>query len=304
MRITFYFFTLSLLLISCKVELKDVSGKIKITTTTTIITDLVQQIGGEKVIVSGLMGAGVDPHLYKASEGDVAKLSNADIIIFGGLHLEGKLVDVLSNMEKHGKISIDLGESLDKSKLLSSKNFGGNYDPHVWFDISLFKDEARCVANALVDYSPENKLYFQENLNKYLLQLDDLEKEVFELISTLPENNRRLVTAHDAFSYFGKAYGFDVVGLQGISTVTEVGVRDVRRVSDYIVEHKIKSIFVESSVPKRTIEALQQAVFAKDHKVEIGGMLYSDALGSLNTPESTYIGMFRYNVKTIVEGLK
>lgn len=295
---------IAILLVSCnEVEYQN-DDKIQIVTTTTIVTDIVKNVGGEKVNVSSLMGPGIDPHLYKATEGDVAKLANAEIIIYSGLHLEGKLVDVFSKIERLGKHPVNLGEALYPNQLIESENFGGTYDPHVWFDISLFIEQAKEVARVLQTYKPEEKEYFESNLRRYTAELEALQHELHELIAELPKDRRKLVTAHDAFGYFGKAFDFEVVGLQGLSTTTEAGVQDVKRVSDYIVEHKIKSIFIESSVPRRTIEALQQTVLAKGHQVEIGDVLYSDALGTEGTPEESYIGMFRHNVTTIVEGLK
>ncbi len=279
-------------------------GRIKIATTTTIFYDLIQNIGKDKVDIMRLMGPGVDPHVYKASENDVIKIFSADIVIYGGLHLEGKLINVFEKLERYDKIQVNLGSSLPKEKLRESADFGGNYDPHVWFNISLFKEEAKEVARILSDFRPEDKVYFEENLNQYLNELTELEINIRNEISSIPESNRILVTAHDAFGYFGDEYGFEVVGLQGISTATEAGVKDVRELTDFIVRNKVKSIFIESSIPVRTIEALRQAVLSKNHQVEIGGMLYSDALGSEGTPEETYIGMFQYNVNTIVNGLK
>src|SRR5690554_266603 len=295
---------IAILLVSCnEVEYQN-DDKIQIVTTTTIVTDIVKNVGGEKVNVSSLMGPGIDPHLYKATEGDVAKLANAEIIIYSGLHLEGKLVDVFSKIERLGKHPVNLGEALSPNQLIESENFGGTYDPHVWFDVSLFIEQAKEVARVLQTYKPEEKEYFESNLRRYTAELEALQHELHELIAELPKDRRKLVTAHDAFGYFGKAFDFEVVGLQGLSTTTEAGVQDVKRVSDFIVEHKIKSIFIESSVPRRTIEALQQTVLAKGHQVEIGDVLYSDALGTEGTPEESYIGMFRHNVTTIVEGLK
>lgn len=293
-----------LLLISCGQNSKEDSDTINIVTTTTIITDLVNNIGGDKVTVNGLMGPGIDPHLYKASEGDVSKLYNADLIVFTGLHLEGKLVDVFEQMQRQGKAQVALAEVLDKNQLRASENFGGNYDPHIWFNIDFFMQMAEEITRVLSEYSPEDKAYFEQNLTVYLEKLEALDIELKEIVASLPKEKRRLVTAHDAFGYFGEAFDFDVVGLQGLSTATEAGVREVREIRDYILEHQLRSIFIESSVPRRTIEALQQAVLAENHKVEIGGTLFSDALGDENTDEATYIGMFRYNVKTIVAGLK
>ncbi len=289
--------------IGCK-NASEENGKLKIVTTTTMLTDLVKNIGGDAVDVEGLMGAGVDPHLYKASEGDVSKLFHADIIFYSGLHLEGKLVDVFEKMEARGKKTIGLGESLNKDELIPSKLFASNYDPHVWFNIQFFKQFAQKVTEVLSETDPENAEVYKENFNVYQEKLSALERSVRETIETLPKEKRILVTAHDAFNYFGNEYGFEVVGLQGISTATEAGVQDVQRLSQFIITNKVKAIFIESSVPKRTIEALREAVLSKNHDVAIGGSLYSDALGSAGTEEGTYIGMFKYNVKTIITALQ
>ncbi|WP_299114004.1 metal ABC transporter solute-binding protein, Zn/Mn family [uncultured Winogradskyella sp.] len=290
-------------LFNCKNE-TETSGKLKVVTTTTMITDLVKNIGGDLIEVDGLMGSGVDPHLYKASEGDVTKLVNANIIFYNGLHLEGKLVEVFEKMGNTNKTQVALGEGLDKSQLIGSDYFASNYDPHVWFNIEFFKQFTKEVTKVLSKKDPKNAINFIENEKAYLAKLTALETEVSNIINTLPKEKRILVTAHDAFNYFGKNYDFNVVGLQGLSTATEAGVKDVQKLSNFIIENKIKAIFVESSVPKRTIEALVAAVKAKDHNVEIGGTLYSDALGNAGTIEGTYIGMFKYNVNTIVNALK
>lgn len=288
---------------SCKQE-KDPNQKTQVVTTTTMITDLVKNVGGDLIDVNGLMGAGVDPHLYKASAGDVTKLANADIIFYNGLHLEGKLVEVFEKMESATTAQVALGEKLDTTGLIGSDYFASNYDPHVWFNIQYFKQFTGEVVRTLSRKLPQHKELFKTNGDAYLKQLESLETEIKETISTLPKEKRILVTAHDAFNYFGKSYDFEVVGLQGLSTATEAGVQDVQKLSQFIIDRNVKAIFVESSVPQRTIEALQEAVRAKDHEVVIGGSLYSDALGDAGTVEGTYIGMFRYNVNTIVDSLK
>ncbi len=287
--------------LGCKNK-EQTNGKLNVVTTTTMITDLVKNIGGDAVNIQGLMGSGVDPHLYKASEGDVTKLVNADIIFFNGLHLEGKLVEVFEKMST--KTPIALAQELDQSTLIGSDYFASNYDPHVWFNIDYFKQFAKKVTEVLSEKDPKNAVNFVENEKHYLAKLDALQKTVNTTIKTLPEEKRILVTAHDAFNYFGKNYGFEVVGLQGLSTATEAGVQDVQKLAAFIIKKKVKAIFVESSVPKRTIEALQAAVKSKGHNVTIGGTLYSDALGNAGTVEGTYIGMFEYNVNTIVNALK
>ena len=290
-----------IIITSCKND-KPTNGKLNVVTTTTMITDLVKNIGGDLINVQGLMGSGVDPHLYKASEGDVTKLVNADIIFFNGLHLEGKLVEIFEKMTN--KTPVALAEELDKTTLIGSDYFASNYDPHVWFNINYFKQFADKVTQVLSEKDPENASKYAENKKAYLTKLDALQSKINSKIETLPKEKRILVTAHDAFNYFGKNYGFEVVGLQGLSTATEAGVQDVQKLAAFIIEKSVKAIFVESSVPKRTIEALQAAVKSKGHEVTIGGTLYSDALGNAGTIEGTYIGMFEYNVNTIVSARK
>lgn len=294
---------ITVLLFNCKNDSKQNNGKLNVVTTTSMITDLVKNIGGDYINIQGLMGSGVDPHLYKASEGDVTKLVNADIIFYNGLHLEGKLVEVFEKMGSKTKTPIELGACLNKSQLIGSDYFASNYDPHVWFNITFFKQFANKVTAILCKKNPENAVNFIENEKLFLKKLEALEQNVLATINKLPKEKRILVTAHDAFNYFGKNYGFNVVGLQGLSTATEAGVQDVQKLAAFIIENKVKAVFVESSVPKRTIEALQAAVKSKGHDVVIGGTLYSDALGNAGTLEGTYIGMFEYNVNTIVNAL-
>jgi len=289
--------------ISCKKSTTD-DRKLNVVTTTTMITDLVKNVGGDLINVQGLMGSGVDPHLYKASEGDVTKLASANIIFYGGLHLEGKLVEVFEKMQHQNINAVALSDALDQNTLISSAYFKGNHDPHIWFNIGYWKTITSYVVKTLTAANPEYEEQFEANGKAYLKKLETLEIEIKSIIETLPQEKRILVTAHDAFSYFGKEYGFNVVGLQGISTATEAGVKDVQKLATFIIDNKVKAIFVESSVPKRTIEALKAAVNSKDHEVEIGGTLYSDALGNAGTIEGTYIGMFKYNVNTIVNALK
>lgn len=303
MRNTLLFIFCLSLFWSCQNPEHQKSEKLNVVTTTTMITDLVKNIGRDSVQVQGLMGSGVDPHLYKASEGDVSKLTQADIVFYSGLHLEGKLVDVFEKMGRRSN-TVALAEILEEKDLISSTEFSGSYDPHIWFDISYWKRITKNLTDQLSKQDPESADYYKQNEKDYLKKLNALEKEVKGIISELPEEKRILVTAHDAFSYFGKAYGFNVIGLQGLSTATEAGVKDVRRLSKLIIDKEVKAIFIESSVPRRTIEALQQAVKSKDFNVEIGGTLYSDALGTAGTEEGTYIGMFKYNVRTIVDALK
>ncbi len=287
---------------TCK-NTNEANSKLQVVTTTTMITDLVQNIGGEYIDVNGLMGSGVDPHLYKASEGDVTKLASADIIFYNGLHLEGKLVEVFEKMGSQIK-TIAVSDVVDKNTLIGSEYFASNYDPHIWFDVNNWELITQFVVERLSEANPEHQAAFEKNGVEYLEKLKTLNEDIKSVISTLPEDKRILVTAHDAFNYFGQAYSFEVVGLQGLSTATEAGVQDVQNLATFIIDKQVKAIFVESSVPKRTIEALQASVKSKGFDVQIGGTLYSDALGNASTDEGTYIGMFKYNVNTIVNALK
>ena len=288
---------------SCKKEAKK-NGKLQVVTTTTMITDLVKNIGGDKIDIQGLMGAGVDPHLYKASEGDVSKLFNADVIVYNGLHLEGKLEDVFEKMRQQNKKTIAVSDAIDKNTLIGSEYFASNYDPHIWFDITNWEIITQYIIDKFCELDADNSEAYKTNGANYLKKLASLKTVITEEVNSLPLEKRILVTAHDAFNYFGKEFQFNVVGLQGLSTATEAGVKDVQRLASFIEEKNVNAIFVESSVPKRTVEALQEAVRAKGKEVAIGGTLYSDALGSIGTMEATYIGMYKHNVKIIVSSLK
>lgn len=293
-----------LVLVACKPSVKQPNDKFTIVTTTTMITDLVNILGGEAIEVKGMMGAGVDPHLYKASAGDLTKLSSADLIVYNGLHLEGKLVEVFEKMNQIGKKTVALGALLPKENVIHSAAFTSSHDPHIWFSIENWKIITELLVQTLVELNPENSATYLKNGEQYVKELIALAQEMKSKIAELPKEQRILVTAHDAFSYFGKEFDFQVVGLQGLSTATEAGVKDVQRISNFIIQNKIKAIFVESSVPKRTVEALQAAVKSKGQDVQIGGELFSDALGSPSEETGKYIGMYRYNVETIVNALR
>jgi manganese/zinc/iron transport system substrate-binding protein len=289
--------------ISCQQKAKK-NKKLQVVTTTTMITDLVKNIGGDKIDIQGLMGAGGDPHLYKASEGDVSKLFNADVIVYNGLHLEGKLEDVFEKMRQQKKQTIAASDALDTATLIGSEYFASNYDPHIWFNITNWEIITQYITDKFCELDAKNAATYKINGANYLKTLASLKTAISVQVNSLPIEKRILVTAHDAFNYFGKEFQFNVVGLQGLSTATEAGVQDVRRLASFIEEKNVKAIFVESSVPKRTVEALQEAVRAKGKEVLIGGTLYSDALGSKGTTEATYVGMYKHNVQIIVSSLK
>lgn len=285
--------------------LPDLSGKdeLRVVTTVGMVQDAVERIGGERVRVEGLMGPGVDPHLYKASEGDVRRLERADAIFFVGLHLEAKMADVLERVGER-RLARPCGEGIASERLRRPAAFGGQYDPHVWFDVGLWRGCVEEIRDALADADPAHAGLYRENARRYLAELDALDAEVRRKAATVPAERRVLVTAHDAFGYFGRAYGFEVVGLQGISTASEAGAKDVDRLASFIAERRIPAVFVESSVAPRTIEAVREAVRARGFDVQIGGELFADAMGSAGTPEGTYVGMVRHNVDTIVEALR
>ena len=268
-----------------------------------MIHNIVEEIGNNHVNAIGLMGPGVDPHLYKASAGDVKKLNEADLILYNGLHLEAKMIDIFKKLNKK-KPAIAVTSSIPKDDLLAPEDYDGFYDPHVWFDISLWKYAVITVTNALIELKPQLEKEFLSNQNNYLKKLDELDIWVKEQINLIPQNKRLLVTAHDAFGYFGKQYGIKVIGLQGISTAAEANTKDIQNVVNVIIKNNIPTIFIESSVPVRQINAVKAAVRAKGNNVEIGQPLFTDAMGSAGTPEGTYIGMIKHNVSSIVNGLK
>ncbi|MBE6011575.1 MAG: manganese transporter [Lachnospiraceae bacterium] len=290
-------------LAGCSAE-KESNGKLKIVATTTMLYDLGLNIGGNHVEVKALMSPGIDPHLFKASAGDVNLMQEADIVIYNGLHLEGKMADVFEALSKGGHSVICIEDGIDSSKLLTSEDEGSVYDPHIWFDVDLWKDAAKHVAGEFSKIDEKNAGDYEKNLESYLKELDALDAYIKERTSEIGEEQRVLVTAHDAFRYFARAYGYEVKGLQGISTEAEAGTADVKSLADFIYERKIKAVFVESSVPAKTIEALKAAVDSRGFVTEIGGELYSDSLGDEKSGTETYILTFRANIDTIVNALK
>lgn len=294
-----------LTLSACASENAQISdGKLNIITTTGMIADIAKNVGGGHVQVTALMGPGVDPHLYKASEGDVRRLQNANIIFYSGLHLEAQMGEVLEKLNDFGIKTVAVTDKIDRSILLANPQYPDQYDPHVWFDVTMWMKAAEQVRETLVETDPANRSDYEANATAYLAQLEELHQYVLDQAETVPAEKRIIITAHDAFNYFGRAYGFEVRGLQGISTEAQAGTADVQTLAGFIVEKRIPAIFVESSVPQRNVEAVQAAVQAQGFDVQIGGSLFSDAMGSEGTPEGTYIGMVRHNIDTIVTALK
>ena len=280
-----------------------ISEKIIVTTTTNVITDLVENIGGDQVFVTGLMGPGVDPHLYRPSAGDVKKLQNADIIFYNGLDLEGKMGDIFVKIGKEGTSVLAVSENIPSESLLTLEN-DGNFDPHIWWDVKLWSEAAKVVAFGLKEYDPKNSEKYDKNLSQYLNQLEILNSNNLNKINSIPQEQRVLVTAHDAFQYFGHTYGFEELSIQGWSTDSEAGIKEIQNLADEISKRKIKALFVETSISPATIEALEAAVQDRGHDVVIGGELFSDAIGEKGTPEGTYVGAFTHNIDTIVKALK
>ncbi len=279
-------------------------ARLRIVTTTNIVGDLVASIGGGRVDVLALMGPGIDPHLFKASARDVTRMASADVIMYSGLHLEGKMTDVFEEMRERGIPAIALADlAVPDTLRRESALFPGNYDPHVWFDVALWRMVAVRAAMELGRLDPDGAAFYDAQAAAYVPRLDSLEAHVRQQTRRVPQEWRVLVTSHDAFGYFGRAYGFEVRGLQGISTAAEAGTADVQDLALLVAERRIPAMFVESSVSPRGIEAVREAVRARGFDVAIGGMLYGDALADSGSPAGTYVGMVRHNIATIVDGL-
>lgn len=291
---------LTLLLTACGGAQAD-DGRLAVVATTAQVGDVVRNVGGDAVRVTTLMGPGVDPHLYVASEGDVTTLQEADVIFYNGLFLEAQMEEVLRQIGQR-KPSVAVAEGLDPGRLLPIAGAHG-FDPHVWFDVALWAQTVDVVAQTLAEVDPANAAAYAANAERYRAELAELDAYVRDQAARVPAEQRVLVTAHDAFHYFGRAYGFEVRGLQGISTAAEASTADVRDLADFIAARQIPAIFVETSVPLRNVEALQAAVRDRGFDVTIGGQLYSDSLGDPAGPAGTFAGAVRANIDTIVQAL-
>ncbi len=292
----------------CFILITPLYGKLHVVTTTTMITDLVKDIGGGKIEVTGLMGPGVDPHLYKATAGDVKNLQRCEVVFYNGLYLEGRIGDVLVKLARKNKKVYAVTEAIDEIRLLEPPEFAGHFDPHIWFDPILWKDSVDIVVEGLSLSDLENaSFYYQEGsrVKKHYEQLNDWAKSQ---IAKIDPSQRILITSHDAFNYFGRAFGFQVVGVQGISTITEAGLADIAKMVDFIQGNNVRAIFVESSVSPAAINRISQ-----DAGVKVGGELYSDAMGIPGETETrqgdtydlgTYEGMLKHNIYRIVEALQ
>lgn len=278
------------------------SRPLRVVATTGLVAELVREVGGDRVQVTALMGPGIDPHQYRAREGDIRRIAEADIVFYHGLHLEARLAEVLERLAGRQRTAA-VTASIDRNRLLMSPDGHGPPDPHIWFDVGLWMEALREVERVLCELDSAHAATYRENSRQELEVFAELDRYVRARAASLAPARRVLVTAHDAFRYFGRAYDFDVRGLQGISTVAEAGTADLKELADYIAARRIAAIFVESSVSSRSVQALQAAVRARGFEVALGGSLYSDALGSPGTPAAVYPGMVRHNIDTIVDAL-
>jgi len=274
-----------------------------VVTTTSQVADLVRTIAGDRAAVTGLMGEGVDPHTYKLTRSDVAKLTAADIVFYSGLLLEGKITDALTRVAGSGKPVHSVAGQLDPKLLLTPSGFDGNPDPHVWMDVAMWMKALDVVRDRLIDFDPAGADRYRANAADYAGRLARLDTYARDVLAGIPEQSRVLVTAHDAFNYLGRAYGLEVRGIQGISTESEAGLREIEALVDLLVSRKIGAVFIETSVSERNIRALIDGAAARGHRVEVGGSLFSDAMGAPGTYEGTYVGMIDHNVTTIAHAL-
>ncbi|MGE3107791.1 MAG: metal ABC transporter solute-binding protein, Zn/Mn family [Phycisphaerales bacterium] len=295
--------TLALLTSACgKPADPGARGTPSVVCTTGMIGDAVRVIAGDRVRLTTLMGEGVDPHLYKPSPIDIRTMSEADLVLYNGLHLEGRMGDVLEQLSRTRAVRA-VSDQIDPALLRTPPEFAGQHDPHIWFDVSIWSTAVRTIADRLAELQPAHAQEFRQRAQAYLNELDDLHRWCGDQIATIPESHRVLVTAHDAFGYFSRAYHIEVRSIQGVSTDSEAGVRTVNELVDFIVAREIPAVFVESSVPPKTIQALVEGSRARGHAIRIGGELFSDAMGRAGTPEGTYIGMVRHNVSLIASAL-
>ncbi|MBP7127073.1 zinc ABC transporter substrate-binding protein [Myxococcota bacterium] len=282
------------------IPLPATGGPWPVVATTTIAADLARQVGGDRVLVEALMGPGVDPHQYRAREGDLGRILGARLVVYHGLHLEGRMTHVLESLSRLGVPAIALGEALPKDQIL---RHGEAPDPHVWMDVGLFAQAVPALVEAFSRIDPAGAEEYRQRGQDAARRLGELDDWVRNQVRSIPPGQRLLVTAHDAFAYFGRAYGMDVRGVQGLSTVTEAGARDIGLLAEEVARRRVASLFVETSLSPRLVEAVVRSAAAMGHEVSLGGSLFSDSLGTPGTPEGTYEGMIRANVRTLVEGL-
>jgi manganese/zinc/iron transport system substrate-binding protein len=274
-----------------------------VVTTVGMIEDVTRSVAGDRAEVIGLMGAGVDPHLYKPTRSDIKRIMSADVIFYNGLLLEGKMADALIRAATSGKKVHAVTELLDEQYLLEPDEFEGLYDPHVWMDPAAWSRTIDVIRDKLIEFDAEGRQVYENNADAYRNEVAQLDAYAQRVLESVPEEQRVLVTAHDAFNYFGRRFGYEVIGIQGLSTESEAGVRDIENLVDLLVKRDIGAVFVESTVSERNIKALISGAKSRGHDVIIGGELFSDAMGNAGTYEGTYVGMIDHNVTTISRAL-
>ncbi len=275
---------------------------LKVVATTGMIADAVRQVGGDQVEVKGLMGPGVDPHAYRQTRSDIVAMTRADLVLWHGLYLEAQMEDFFEDLGRKRTV-VAVAESVDKSNLRAHDDYADKYDPHIWMSPALWADVVTKVQETLTEARPEAAEIFAANAQAHLAELDALSAYAEQALTAVPEDSRVLLTAHDAFGYFGAAYGYEVMGVQGISTQSEAGLNRIGELVDTLVDRQLTAVFVESSVSDRSMRALIEGAAAKGHKVSVGGELYSDAMGEPGTYEGTYVGMLDHNITVIAGAL-
>jgi manganese/zinc/iron transport system substrate-binding protein len=290
-------------LVSCKFESKETRSKPLIVATTSILADGIKNLVGDQAEVIALMPAGVDPHLYKASVRDLDLLQDADLVVYHGLFLEGKMTEIFEKLAFRQKL-INVSENLPSDRLLRTGPEAHSVDPHIWFDVELWSMAMRFTSQELIRWKPEWESKIESNSKNYQTQLQTLHTQIHEQISILRSANQALITAHDAFAYFGKAYQIEVRGLQGLSTLSEPGLRDLTGLVDFIVKQHIKAVFAEQTISPKAIEAVVAGCANQNHQIKLAGPLYTDSLDADDTPAGTYIGMVKTNVQVIFLNLK
>jgi len=279
------------------------SGPMAIVATTGMIGDIVERVVGERGDVKVLMGAGVDPHLYQPTRDDMARLLSAEVIFYNGLLLEGRMTDALVRAASGDRGVHPVTELIDQQYLVQPEDLEGKDDPHVWMDPTAWSRAVEVIRDRLIEHDPGGKAAFEANAATLLTELAELDAYCERVLHSVPEGQRVLVSAHDAFGYFGRRYGYEVMGIQGLSTESEAGVRDIEQLVDLLVSRNIKAVFVESTVSERNINALIAGAEAQGLDVTIGGELFSDAMGPSGTYEGTYVGMIDHNATSIARAL-
>jgi manganese/zinc/iron transport system substrate-binding protein len=275
----------------------------RITATIGMVADIVRQVAGDRGEVTAIIGEGVDPHLYVPTRSDVAALMEADIVFYSGLLLEGKMTDTLIKVARGGRPVHAVTELVDESALLAPEKFGGHFDPHLWMDVSGWMQAVDAVTGALAEFDPAGRDGYRQRAAGYRTTLAELHDYGVNAIGSIPERQRILVTAHDAFNYFGRAYGLEVEGIQGMSTESEAGLDRINRLVDLLVTRQVGAVFVETTIADRNVRALIEGAAARGHAVEVGGELFSDAMGPPGTYEGTYAGMLDHNITTVARAL-